>query len=626
MSTTANRTRRAVPTQMAAAVAAVALLAMPVPTGAHGQTRTALLTLTDGTSLSQLADSVGALGGRVLNTLEIADSLIVELPTGAGIPAGAVEIPDTPMKVNGTQTYYETTEPTYVETIEGPTSEDDSVGAGVTVALIDTGVSKDADGLDHVEHINVTNSRDGDGFGHGTFLAGIIGGRGTFRGVAPGVDLIDVQVADKKGRTSMREVLAGIDAIADRGGVDVVNISLSAESPLPPSFDPLTRALDRLWEAGVTVVTAAGNDGPELGTVGSPGNDPLLLTVGALSEANTPDQSDDSLAEFSSRGSEYAEDKPELLAPGVSLVSTASPGSDAVSNTVWTSEDGLYMRGSGTSMAAAVVSGAAAVLLSERPELEPNGVKALFVDTAYSVEDSLGGGLDLGEALDSVDDAAIDPQQEMPGTLDDWGPNEDDAQVWADFAAAWEDGDFEAVQAAWEELSWQTQQWASRLFSLSVVAESVGQSKSEFAARSWAARSWAFDGWMARSWAARSWAARSWAIDEWVARSWAGRSWAARSWAARSWAVDEWLARSWAARSWAARSWAARSWAARSWAARSWAAGEDWSARSWAGRSWAARSWAARSWASDEQWAARSWAARSWATDTWTAGSWSMTY
>ena len=103
MSTTANRTRGAVPTRMAAAIAALSLLAMPVPAGAQGSGRTVLLTLTEGASLTQLADTVGALGGRVLATLELSDSLLVELPKGVTAPAGSAEIPDTPMKVNGTQ-------------------------------------------------------------------------------------------------------------------------------------------------------------------------------------------------------------------------------------------------------------------------------------------------------------------------------------------------------------------------------------------------------------------------------------------------------------------------------------------------------------------------------------------
>ena len=122
MSTTANRTRGAVPTRMAAAIAALSLLAMPVPAGAQGSGRTVLLTLTEGASLTQLADTVGALGGRVLATLELSDSLLVELPKGVGAPAGSAEIPDTPMKVNSARTteYYDVDEPSYRQTIKAP--------------------------------------------------------------------------------------------------------------------------------------------------------------------------------------------------------------------------------------------------------------------------------------------------------------------------------------------------------------------------------------------------------------------------------------------------------------------------------------------------------------------------
>ncbi len=594
MSTTANRTRGAVPTRMAAAIAALSLLAMPVPAGAQGSGRTVLLTLTEGASLTQLADIVGELGGRVLATLELSDSLLVELPKGVGAPAGSAEIPDTPMKVNGTRTADASTLPTYRETIGAPSGLD--VGKGVTVALVDTGVA-DVPDLRDVVHLPIKGVGKGDGLGHGTFLAGLIAGKGTIQGVAPGARLLDVKVASNNGSTSLSKVLQGLE-IASTNKADVINLSLSTESPLPPAFDPLSLALERLWDSGVTVVTAAGNAGPDEGSVGSPGNDPLLITVGALDEVDAG-RDDDALADFSSRGNQFYAGKPDLVAPGVSLISTAAPGSSAYTKNPASHVGDSYMRGTGTSMSAAVVSGAVAALLAAKSSLEPNGVKALLTGTAYPLRSNAGAGsgaLDLGAALRAAGGADGDPEQVPPDSeAGEWGPNEDDAQLWAAFAAAWESSDFDAAKAAWKALSWQTQQWASRGWMLAVLAGSVGKSEAEFSARSWAARSWAFDAWLARSWAGRSWAARSWAYDEWLARSWAGRSWAARSWAARSWASDDWLARSWAARSWAARSWAARSWAARSWAARSWA-DEDWAARSWAARSWATESWDTSSW------------------------------
>ncbi|HYO17828.1 MAG TPA: S8 family serine peptidase, partial [Dermatophilaceae bacterium] len=579
------------------AIAAVSLLAMPIPAGAQGSGRTVLLTLTEGASLTQLADTVGSLGGRVLATLELADSLLVELPTGVSAPAGSAEIPDTPMKVNGTQQYYKSTVPTYRETIGVP--EGAEYGQGVTVALVDTGVAQ-ADGLTtdvNVEHRNVSGAAQGDGLGHGTFLAGLIGGRGKFKGVAPAANVLDVQVADAQGNTSLSKVLAGLDAVQDHGDVDVVNISLSTDSPLPPSFDPLARALERLWAEGVVVVAAAGNDGPSKGTVGSPGNDPVLLTVGALDEINTPVRADDALAEFSSRGEPDSSDKPDLVAPGVSLVSTAASGSIAVSENPGALVGDGYMRGSGTSMSAAVVSGAAAAVLSARPELSPDQVKALLKGTTYALGESDGAGagaLDLETAMSS--NVPAPPTQESPSEGEDkWGPSEDDAQAWAEFGTAWESKDKKAAQEAWKALSWRTQQWAARSWSLAVLMASMRLSEEDFKARSWSARSWSLDEWLARSWSARSWSARSWSYEEWLARSWSARSWSARSWSARSWSADEWLARSWSARSWSESDWAARSWSARSWSARSWSA-RSWSDFSWEARSWSARSWSARSW------------------------------
>jgi serine protease AprX len=578
MSGSAGTARGTAPTRVWAAAAALALLAVPVPAASQGSAQTVLLATTGGTTLTQLADSVSAVGGRVLETLSIADSLLVELPAGIMVPGG-VAVPDVSMKVNSTsRSDAEATVSTYRRTIGAP--DDDSLGAGVTVALIDTGVA-DVPDLAHVEHRAVRGVGSGDKYGHGTFLAGIIGGRGAQPGVAPGAGLLDVKVADGEGGTSLSKVLSGLQIAAD-ADVDVVSLSLSTASPLPPGFDPLSRALERLWERGVVSVVAAGNDGAD-GEVQSPGNHPTLLTVGSVDEGTmTGGREDDSVASFSSRGSTSGLAKPDLVAPGTSIVSTMAPGSVAASRTAW--NDGTFMRGSGTSMSTALAAGAAAAVLAANPELQPNGVKALLVGTTYSNDDlepadgAGAGALDLGAALAAAGAADLDPEQSLPGAHSgDWGPSEADGRAWAAFAAAWKSGDLAAAKAAWAELSWQTKQWASRAWMTSVLASSLGLSEPSFEARSWAARSWAFDGWLARSWAARSWAARSWAFDQWLARSWAARSWAARSWAARSWAADGWLARSWAARSWADDEWAARSWAARSWATSGWSA-DSWGA------------------------------------------------
>jgi serine protease AprX len=483
--------------------------------------------LTEGASLTQLADTVGSLGGRVLATLELSDSLLVELPKGVGAPAGSAEIPDTPMKVNGTQQYYETTEPTYRETIGVP--QGSALGQGVTVALIDTGVSPQADGLGaNVEHVNVSDGAEGDGLGHGTFLAGLIAGTGKYQGVAPAADILDVQVADEKGNTSLWKVLEGLN-VAGKAQVEVVNLSLSTDSPLPPSFDPLSRTLERLWDEGVTVVVAAGNDGPGWGTVASPGNTPKVITVGALDEKADADTSEDSVAEFSSRGTLHDAMKPDLVAPGVSLVSTAAPGSIAVQRNRSSLVDGGYMRGSGTSMSAAVVSGAVAALLSENEGLTPDVVKAHLQTTALKALDEMdgagAGALHLGNALTTGVDltAAQDEPEVVPG---EFGPDERDAERWAAFAALWAAGkDEAALLAAWQGLSPRTKIWAARAWSMAVVANSLGEGREEFEARAWSARAWSAEEWLARAWSARAWSDYTWEARAWSARAWSDDAW-----------------------------------------------------------------------------------------------------
>jgi serine protease AprX len=637
---------------MAAAAAALALLAAPMPASAGGPSRTALLTLTDGSSLSALADRVVALGGQVLHTLDLSDSLVVQLPARAMVPVGATEVPDVPMRVNGvTAEYRDVAVPTYRETI-GATVDDQ--GTGVRVALVDTGVDPTADGLAGVEHLNVSDAPAGDGFGHGTFLAGIIAGDGKHMGVAPDATLVDIQVADAKGNTSLSTVLRGLEAIQDlndndeaEDDIDVVNLSLSTDSPLPPAFDPLSRALTELWDSGVTVVVAAGNDGPCWGTVSSPGNTPTLLTVGALDEGARSDSDDDTVADFSARGSLSDVGKPDLVAPGVSLVSTAAMDSVVVQRNRGSLVGDGYMRGSGTSMAAAVVSGAAAVLLGRRADLAPNGVKELLKATAddevLSVADGAGdGALDLGAALDAARSAEANPGQPEPDVpATEYGPDESDREEWLAFADAWqqwfaaEDGEeaegLTTLATAWKALSPRTRIWAARAWAMAVVANGLQLSADEFEARAWAARAWSAEEWLARAWAARAWAVRAWSDEEWLDRAWAARAWSdeewlARAWAARAWADSDWAARAWSARAWSARAWSARAWsqddwAARAWAARAWAArawsDEEWLARAWAARAWSARAWSARAW-SDHLWEARAWSARAWATDTFT--------
>jgi serine protease AprX len=317
---------------------------------------------------------------------------------------------------------------------------------------VDTGVADVPELAGRVRHVDVTGDGVGDGYGHGTFVAGLVAGSSV--GAAPAAEVLDVRVGHDDGSTSLSDVLAGLEVVASHPEVDVVNLSLSSDSPV--GADPLTMALDQLWASGRVVVVPAGNDGPGRGTVSSPGTDALLLTVGGLDTAGTPDRADDSVASWSSRGGRGLQ-KPDLVAAGAHVVSAAAPGS-----VVWSSnpasrvDDDLFV-GSGTSFSAALVSGAVAAVLARRPSLTPDRVKALLARSAYDVAGPRratgAGALDVDLALVQRAPRAT---QELP----------DEAAL------------------EWEASSW--------------------------AASSWAARQWAARQWSARQWSARQWSALAW--------------------------------------------------------------------------------------------------------------------
>jgi serine protease AprX len=554
----------------------------------------ATVVVTSPAGSADAAAAVALAGGSVVASLPLAGGVVARLRPGAALPSGYVVAADRRITVAGlaASTGNASTVRSTLGLAAGGTE-----GRGVTVAVVDTGVADVPDLAGAIaEHVDVTGTGGGDPYGHGTFMAGLIAGNGAssggrYTGVAPGAKLVDVKVADADGDTSLSLVLRGLEAVAARPGVDVLNLSLSSGSPLPYQLDPLTRALGALWRRGVTVVVPAGNDGPDARTIASPGVDPTLLTVSAVDENGTAARTDDSVPAWSSRGpAPQRVAKPDLAAPGTHVVSLRSPGSTVDAGNPSARVEGAYFRGSGTSMATAVASGAVAALLAARPTLGPDAVKSLLTSTAYSAaglssDDEAGaGGLDLA--------AAYDGKVKRGGRGPAAGGDE---QAFAEFATAWANGDYTAAARAWAAMSPAARAWAARAWAAAVWERANSWSTEEWNARAWAARAWAGNAWSSDTWLARAWAARAWADEEWAARAWAARAWAARAWAGRAWADEDWAGRAWAGRAWAEDEWAGRAWAEDGWAARAWSA-RAWSARAWSGASWSARSWAAAAW------------------------------
>ncbi|MCH9815701.1 MAG: S8 family serine peptidase, partial [Actinomycetia bacterium] len=400
-----------------------------------------------------------------------------------------------------------------------------------------------------------------------------------------------------------------------------------------------------LWYQGVTVVVASGNDGK--GEVSSPASDPLLLAVGSVDENDTGERSDDRVADFSAYDRTFGSIRPDVVAPGVSLVSLRAPGSIADAENPSARVQDKYFKGTGTSMSAALTSGLVAGLISERSSLTPDEVKRVLMDSAYDTKElkrSKGagaGGVDLATAL-NTDVADTKPLKNKKADATR-GPSESDAAAWAAFGEAWDSGDLRAAVAAWVEMTPQTRRWAADAWSLSVLMRSLTMDEGDFEGRRWAGRRWATQDWQGRRWATDDWVGRRWADVNWDGRRWAEDNWEGRRWAGRRWAADDWLAFAWTLRAdpdsdkiksewaqdeWEGRRWAGRRWAAEDWAGRRWAA-DAWDGRRWADYQWDGRRWAGRRWASDSwdgrRWADLAWEGRRWANENWTGRRWAVT-
>ena len=239
-------------------------------------------------------------------------------------------------------------------------------------------------GPDFSDDARVDELRHLDAFGHGTHLAGIIAA------VAPQARVVNVKVADHEGNTSLGNLLAGIDWATRRGdrrGLDVrvLNLAFGAEADGSYRNDPLAYAVEQAWDEGLVVITSAGNGGNDSDSLDSPAYDPYVVAVGAEDSGATATLADDGMAPFSSRGSDTR--GPDVVAPGVAVLSTRVPGS-FLDEAFPAARIGEGFRGSGTSQSAAVVSGAAALLVGARPGLEPDQVKALLRSTARPLADT----------------------------------------------------------------------------------------------------------------------------------------------------------------------------------------------------------------------------------------------
>ncbi len=263
-------------------------------------------------------------------------------------------------------------------------------GEGVTVAVIDTGVAPHNDLIRPKNRIigfkdfvgDKTNPYDDNG--HGTHVAGIIASNGyssnrKYMGIAPNANILAVKALDDAGSGNTSDIVSAIDWVVktkDQYNTKILNLSLGSPANNPLNSDPLVRAVDAATRAGLIVIVAAGNSGPSAKTILSPGNSSNVITVGAVDDKRTSDPSDDTIANFSSRGpTKEGLRKPDVVAPGVSIMSLSNKSSDG------------YVTSSGTSMATPLVSGSAALLLGRHKNLTPSQVKSMFMGSCTDLKD-----------------------------------------------------------------------------------------------------------------------------------------------------------------------------------------------------------------------------------------------
>jgi serine protease AprX len=401
-------------------------------------------------------------------------------------------------------------------------------GAGVGVAVLDTGVTRVADLGNRVSvRVDLTPDHDGyDRYGHGTHMAGLIAGNGalsdgTWAGAARKANLVSVKVAGKDGSTDVSVVIAAMQwIIAHRvaHNIRILNLSFGTDAIQPYLLDPLDFAVEQVWRSGIAVIVAAGNRGSLPGTINKPGDDPFVITVGAADIRGTAGTGDDTVAGFSSRGPTHdLVAKPDLVAPGIGLVSHRAPGSTLDTEHPAARVGDYYFKGSGTSQSAAIVSGVAALMIQANPAITPDVLKATLVETANKIGGLVGGadgsGAGLVDATDAVNASAANAYASKPAnrgllTARSTGlgliqlSRDSSSIVYSDLNANGSldflVGEIDALGNAWLGGTW-SEAWSNNPWA-PYVFEAIG-----WDAKTWGAKTWGGTSWKGKTWGGKTW-------------------------------------------------------------------------------------------------------------------------
>lgn len=403
-------------------------------------------------------------------------------------------------------------------------------GRGVTVAVIDTGVA-DVAGLDgrviHQENFSAAPA-EGDQYGHGTFVAGLV------HSTAPAADIVSIKLSGANGSVDVTQVLAALQWVSanrERFSIDVVNLSFGNDSKQSAYTSPLNFGVQRLWDQGIVVVASAGNLGDGAGTVTKPGDDPVIISVGGSDERGTTTRDNDFVPGYVSRGpTQDGLAKPDLVAPGSRIVSLRAPGSTADVQHPEARVGDTHFRGTGTSFAAPIVSGIVAQMLSANPSLTPDQVKHGLLAGATTIEgDATALGAGTVRARRALEYAA-GGKEKLGGRRSDGSGSLEGSRgsgvVDVETLVKGVDGTVGTVTVRVEGAH--TAEVVSDPLDAPLLAQD------------------AVDGFLQDEYLdPASWDASSWGASQWGASSWGASSWGASSWGASSWGSSQWWASQW---------------------------------------------------------------------------------
>ena len=561
---------------LAAAVASSSLAALPVSRAAPAG-YTNVIVRGEAGMVVQLEHATVLAGGTAVRELRLIDGFAAKIPTSQlasirALPGVVAVSPDSPATFHSA--YDPSSDPysmagTAADVRASEAWRHGITGAGVDVAVLDSGVTpvrglgapgKVVNGPDLSFDSQTPSVQYLDGFGHGTFMAGLIAGKdpgadlnhpgSAYLGIAPDARIVNVKVGSANGTVDVSQIIAGIDWVVqhrhDNGlNIRVLNLSLGTHSNQDYRVDPLAFAAEVAWRYGIVVVVAAGNDGAAASRLDDPAIDPFLIAVGAA--ADKGDSGSSVLAAFSSLGDGVRD--PDLMAPGLHLQGLRVPGSFIDLRYPSAAFGDRFFRGSGTSESAAITSGVVALLLQKEPQLNPGQVKAILTSNSGREGDHEQHAKGIGHL--------------SAGALIGEGQNNTESS-WQPFLPAIGTGSLELARGAGH-------------VALGGVAL---QGERDIFGHDFSAGPMALQTALGRTWSGGTWNGSSWTGTTWSGTSWSGTTWSGTTWSGTTWSSVVWSGTTWTGTTWSGTTWSGTTWSGTTWSGTTWS-GDIWSNYSW---------------------------------------------